>query len=97
MGIGDLITGMRRKGELFKQYQAEDEASTKVEERKLSAGERMLNKMVRQEREEQIQKELAIRLKREENDYWHKDVISQKNLFTAEAGNKQSGILRWGQ
>jgi len=93
MGVSDLISGMRRRGELFKEMQAQDDAATKVETRKLSADERALNKVLEQERQKRIREELARRTKREEREYWHKDVISQPNLFGNKNGNS---LLKWG-
>lgn len=87
MGISDLISGMRRRAMLTKEISDQDIAETKVAERKLSANERLLNHMLKQEREENIKRELERRTKKEEKEYWHKDVISQKNLFTEKNGN----------
>lgn len=87
MGVSDLIAGIRRRGELVREIDNEERARDKVEQRKLSANERMLQKMLEEERQEFIKQELSRRVKRETNDYWHKDVIKQKNLFNNANGN----------
>lgn len=92
MGISDLISGMRRRAIMTKELSDAEMVQEKVAERKLSANERLLNSMVKKDREEAIKRELTRRIKREESDYWHKDVISQKNLFNQSNGNS---LLGW--
>ena len=87
MGITDLFSGMRRRSELLRQAQDEDSVVEKVQQRKLSANERLLMKLQEQDRQEAIKKELERRNKKEANDYWKKDVITQKNLFNNSNGN----------
>ena len=95
MSIGELFSSSRRKEELLKQVQEQDSVMTKVEQRKLSGNERLLNQLQEKDRQELIKKELESRNKREANDYWHKDVIKQKNLFNQSNGNSllKSGNL----
>jgi len=52
-----------------------------MEERKLSSNERELNTILKAKREEQIKMELDNYRKEEQHDFWHKDVITQKNIF----------------
>lgn len=81
MGIKELIEKLRKKDDLYKQMKAEDAAATKLQERKLSAEERALNKIMEKKRQEAIHQELSKHYKKEEKEYWHKDVITQKPLF----------------
>ena len=99
MGITDLFSGMRRRSELLRQAQDEDSVVEKVQQRKLSANERLLIKLQEQDRQESIKKELERRNKKEANDYWKKDVITQKNLFNNSNGNSllKQGNLFGGQ
>ena|SRR3990167_1416634 len=100
MGIADLISGMRRRAVLTKEFTDEDIASTKVVERKKSANERLLDSMVKKEREEAIKKEIERRTKIEENNYWHKDTMHQKDLFNNPNGNsllKQQSLFGVGK
>jgi adenylate kinase family enzyme len=81
MSISDIIDKFRGKNEVFEQLQAQDKAVTKIEERKKSANERALDRILKQEREEAIRKKLEAYNKREQSDFWHKNVIQQKELF----------------
>lgn len=87
MGITDLIAGMRHRAILTKEFSDEDAAQTKVQEKKLSANERLLNSMLKKEREEAIKKEIEKRTKAEADKYWHHDIIHQENLFNKPNGN----------
>lgn len=81
MGIRSIIDNMRRKSELYKEMEAEDRARTKLEQRKLSSEERALNNILEKKRQEAIKAELAKHYKKEDQDYWKKDVITQPNVF----------------
>lgn len=81
MGFKEMIEKFRNKDTYFKELQARDKAMTKVSERKLSSEERSLNKILEKKRQEDIKKQLNTIYKKEESDYWHKDVISQPFIF----------------
>ena len=66
---------------MFEELQAQDRAVTKVEERKLSPQERELMRKLEKKRQRNISKKLNEIYKDEEFEYWHKDVISQPNIF----------------
>lgn len=87
MGIGDFLSGMRRRSELLRQAQDEDSVVEKVQQRKLTANERLLIRLQEQDRQAAIKNELARREKHERNDFWKKDVITQPNLFNQRNGN----------
>lgn len=86
MGLRDIFDSLKKKNEAYKELEIEDKARNKLETRKLSANERALNKILEDRRQEAIKKELSKYEKKESKDYWHKDVIAQKNLFV---GNKK--------
>lgn len=81
MGISDIIDKFKNRNQVFEELEAQDKAITKIEERKKSANERALDRILKQEREEAIRKKLESYNKREQHDFWHKNVIQQKNLF----------------
>ena len=85
MGLTDVFNRWKHRNEVFKELQDDDRASEKVQERKLSANERELNKILKAKREDQIKTQLDKHHKQELHTFWHKDVISQKNIF---ANNK---------
>lgn len=87
MSISSFLAGMRTRGEMLKQAQNEDIVANKVQERKKSSNERVLEKLLERDRQEAIRKELERREKQERNTYWKKDIITQKNLFTNSNGN----------
>ena len=87
MSITSFLTGIRRRGEMLRQAQDEDTVVTKVQERKKSANERVLEKLLERDRQEAIKKELERRERKEKDEYWKKDIITQKNLFTNSNGN----------
>jgi hypothetical protein len=93
MSISSFLAGMRTRGEMLKQAQNEDIVINKVQERKKSSNERVLEKLLERDRQEAIKKELERREKKEKDEYWKKDIITQKNLFTNSNGNS---ILKQG-
>ena len=81
MGIKDIIDRFKKDDTVYEELKEQDRAMSKLQERKLSANERELNKIIKQRREEQIKNELNKIHKQEQKDFWKKDVISQKNIF----------------
>ena len=81
MGISEIIDKFRNRNEVFDDLNAQDKALAKIEERKKSANERALDRILKQEREELIRQKLEAYNKREQKDFWHKNVIQQKELF----------------
>ena len=87
MGISDLINNMRNRNSLASEMANTDAAQEKINSRKLSANERELNEILRKEREALIRKELEARHKKDNDDFWHKDTLTQPNLFNRPNGN----------
>ena len=81
MMFGRILDKIKSKKEKYNELKIEDDALHKLEERKLSANERELNKILKQKREENIKRELDKYHKQESKEYWHKDIIAQKPLF----------------
>jgi len=81
MGIKDFLDRIKQKNEMVKQLETQDRAENRVQEKKLSANERTLNKILKEKREELITKELEKYGKQKQDEYWHKDMISQKYIF----------------
>ena len=81
MGFKEILANIRNKNEVYEQLKTEDSAREKLESRKLSANERALNKIVKEKREKYIAKELKKHYAKEDKEYWHKDVITQPNIF----------------
>lgn len=81
MGFKDIIDRFRDRKKIFKEMQDQDSAMTKLQERKLSSEERALNKILEKKRQENIKRQLNAIYKRQDNEYWHKDVITQPNIF----------------
>jgi len=89
MGLKDFAEKWKHKGEVFNEMQVQDSAATKLQERKLSANERELNKILHQKREAQIKKQLERFHEQEKKEYWHKDVITQKYIFKEKPVTRQ--------
>ena len=81
MSISDIINKFKHKNEIYEELNAQDKAIAKIEERKKSANERALDRILKQEREAVIRAKLEAYNKREQEDFWHKNVIQQKELF----------------
>lgn len=81
MGIIDTFTKMKEADRRYKELEIEDRATNKLQQRKQTANERELNRYMEEKRQEQITSALKKIRKQRENELWHKDVISQKNLF----------------
>jgi len=79
--IKKLVEKLRKRNEIFEEMQNNDRAAEKVEERKLSADERALVKVLEKRRQENVSNKLKEIYKQEESEYWHKNVISQPNIF----------------
>ena len=84
MGIIETFTKMKDADKRFKELEVEDRAMTKLEQRKMTANEREYNRFMEEKRQEHISNALKKIRKQKENEWWHKDIISQKNLFTGQ-------------
>jgi hypothetical protein len=91
MGIKDLLERFRHKNELYEQIETQQKAVHKLEQKQLSADERELQRYMKEKRDALIHARLESERKKRVNEWWHEDVINQKNLFT-EQKNK---ILGW--
>jgi len=87
MGLKDVVDRFTKRKEILKDMQDHDYAETKLTQRKLSAEERALNKILEKRRQEAIKAKLNSIYKKQDKDYWKKDVITQKNIF------KENGTL----
>lgn len=81
MGIKDVLNKFRRTDETFDQLKEQDRAMTKLQERKLSANERALNRILKQKHEEAVKAQLDKYTKQEQREFWHKDVITQPEIL----------------
>jgi len=81
MGLRDVYNKIKQRKELESDYEIDDRARSRVEEKKLSANERELNSILKQKREDAIKKQLEGHHKAQQKEYWHKDVINQRFLF----------------
>ena len=80
--IQNFIKGMKEKKEKLNDISTDEKIHEKLEQRKLSANERELNGHLEERRQEAIKRALIKIRKQKSNEFWHKDVISQKDLFT---------------
>lgn len=81
MGLREILEKLRHRKEYYNDLKMQDKATSKLEQSKLSSEERALNKILEKKRQEAIKEELKKHYKEEDDDYWHKDIISQKNIF----------------
>jgi len=91
MGLRNIFDSIKKKNELVKEYENDDRARYKVEEKKLSSNERALNRILKEKREQSIKKELDIYNKKEQDDFWHKDIITQPYIFKTKSSNLIGG------
>ena len=89
MGLRDFADKWKHKSEVFEEMQVQDTAARKLNERKLSANERELNKILHQKREAMIKKQLDKFHEQEKKEYWHKNVINQKYIFKEKPVTRQ--------
>lgn len=76
--IKNLISKHREKNTLYKDYETRENVVNKFEQRKLSHNERVLNKLLEQNRQESIKKQLDYELKRRQN----QDKQSARNMLS---------------
>lgn len=89
MTVKEILEKFSGKNRKFKEMQEDDRLVNKLNERKLSAEERSLNKIYEKRRQEGIKKELNKIYKNQDKEYWKKDVITQKMIF-----KEKSNLLR---
>jgi len=83
MGIvNNIISKLKHKKERLEEVQQEGRIQEKVAERKLSANEREYNGYMEERRQDAIKRALQKIRHQKRDEFWHKDIISQKNLFT---------------
>lgn len=88
MGFKEILENFgernRQKKELFRQAEMQDRVQRIIEERKLSANERELNRFVKEEREEAIKEELALHRKaRSDEIRFGHNPINTENIMKA--------------
>ena len=89
MGFKDILEKIRErkdaKKQAFRQMQEQDQMQTMLEERKLSANHRELNRFMKEENEERIKEALNIaRKKRSDDINFHHNPLDTKNIMKAE-------------
>lgn len=85
MGFKEVLQKMKEKREekrtIFNQLQNQDQLTTLLSERKLSSNERELNRYLKENREEDIKKQLDILRKRRRDDIaFNHNPINAKNI-----------------
>lgn len=103
--LNKLGSRQRRKKELLKQLDEQNQVEETLEQRKLSSNERELNRYLKEDREEKIKEALHFYRKKRENDihynhnplniknitnYTDWEVLKERNLFNKK-GNMFSG------
>lgn len=81
MGLREMFAKANEKKKRFKQMQEEVRLQKMVEDRMKSSNEREYERYLEEQRQEKIKIELDKFRKQQQDDLWHKDVISQKNIF----------------
>lgn len=97
MGIVDkIINNFRAKNERWKEFEEEDRVQNQLQERKLSHNERVLNKLMEEERQKRIKNQLkfmegrrqmqeeqkARQFMKFDSQIWNDNsVLKQKNIF----------------
>lgn len=79
--IQDLVAKYKERKERISGYAEDDKIRTTFEQRKLSNNERELNDYLEKERQKRIDGMVNRFKERDKQEYWHKDIISQKNIF----------------
>lgn len=83
MGLMDLVRKIsekkHEKSKKFKEMQEDDRLNTMLEERKLSANERELNRFIHEQREKEIKEKLEVIHKKQNHDNWKSNsILAQK-------------------
>lgn len=86
MGIKDVLSNMARTDEIYRRLEAEDKAMRKLEQRKKTGNERALERYMEERRQKMIDNQLKKITKEKENEFWHKDIITQKPIFQEKKG-----------
>ena len=82
MGIRDFIERWKSKKEKFKEFEEEQKMIEKFQEKRKSANERELERFMKEEREDNIKKELEeFRAKRQAQAQYGNQILKAKNLF----------------
>ena len=82
MVFQQILNNFRRQKETYKELEAQDKAQQKLAFRKLSPSEQALAKLKEREHQKAVKNQVAAYTKRDTKEYWHKDVINQKDLFS---------------
>jgi hypothetical protein len=82
MGILNWLRKKKENDSRFKEIDKESKLHEKLEQRKLSANERELNKYMQEDREKKITKEVERLRKKRSDEFFHKDIIKQPNVMT---------------
>jgi len=82
MAISDILNKFLQRKKQFKEMQAQQRMQELIEERKLSANERELNRYMNEEREEAIKRKLQQIHKFKNDEIWHgKTMLATPNMF----------------
>lgn len=81
MVIDKFMKRMTEKKEALNRAQVDDRVHTVITERKKSANERELEKLMEEEREEKIKRQLSFARRRRQNKIDSMSVINKKNIF----------------
>ena len=110
MGLRDWYNKFVRKRDEFSAVEEQDRIQSRIQEKKLSADERELNKFLEKERQRQVKEMLESYRKQEQEEIWHgktaldtPNVITnqknlfggQKNMFGWKSNNLKSGGMFW--
>lgn len=102
MGVIDkFINNFKSRNAKFKEYQEDERIQRQLSERKLSHNERILNKLLEEERQKQIRNQLDFMVKKRKmedlnkqrnfmkfNQEWfnNNSILNQKNVFKSSGG-----------
>lgn len=87
MTIAEMFSRFRDRKSLMRNLETQEQAHFKLDERKKSANEREMLKFIKEQRESDIKKTVDEIRRLKQDEFWHKDVISQKPLFNDNSHN----------
>ena len=100
MGVIDkFINNFKSRNQKFKEYEEDERINRQLSERKLSHNERILNKLMEEERQKQIRNQLDFMVKKrkmEEIDKERNFMKFNKNMFNNSSLLKAKNIFKSG-
>lgn len=100
MGVIDkFINNFKGRNAKFKEYQEDDRIQRQLSERKLSHNERILNKLMEEERQKQIRNQLDFMVKKRKMEELNKErnfMKFNKNMFNNSSLLKAKNIFKSG-